>query len=157
MFSRIAGAAALVLALPIMIGLPASGQSSRPERAPEQDDRGREGRGARSREVPPDTNIVAAIWCDTPEQLETVLRAHYDKKIPLETAIATINQGNPEACIPARAIVKDGAEVRRFNSDVAIFAVHAATVHGVMRGPYALIMRPQTWYHAKVIAELTPL
>jgi hypothetical protein len=152
MFIRIAGAAALMLAVSIVAGPPAAGQSSRPERAPVQQER-----GERSREVPPDTQIVAAIWCDTPEQLETVLRAHYDKKIPLDTAIAAINRGNPEACIPARAIVKDGAEVRRFNSDVAIFAVHAATVHGVMRGPYALIMRPQTWYHAKVIAELTPL
>lgn len=107
--------------------------------------------------VPDKAVVVASLWCDTPDQLETVLRAHYIGKIPLDTAIQTINRGNPEACIPARAIVSVGAEVRRFTADIAIFAVHEAIVHGIMRGSYALMMRPQTWYHAKVVAELTPL
>ncbi len=108
-------------------------------------------------QVPDKAVVVASLWCDTADQLEALLRAHYIGKIPLDTAMAAINNGNPEACIPARAIVSVGAEVRRFTADVAIFAVHEATVHGIMRGPYALMMRPQTWYHAKVIAELTPL
>lgn len=157
MSTRIAVAVALLLATSTLTGMSAAGQSSRPERAPERGEPNQEERGGRNRDMPADTQIVASIWCDTPDQLEAVLRAHYDKKVPLEAAMAVINQGSPEACIPARAIVKVGAEVRRFNSEVAIFAVHSATVHGVMRGPYALMMRPQTWYHAKMIAELTPL
>ena len=108
-------------------------------------------------EIPDKAVVVASLWCDTPDQLEALLRAHYIGKSPLDTAMAAINRGNPEACIPARAIVSVGAEVRRFTAEIAIFAVHEATVHGIMRGPYALMMRPQTWYHAKVIAELTPL
>ena len=132
MLSRYAGLAALL----VLLASPASAQRA---------------------EVPDKAVVVAALWCDTPDQLEALLRAHYVGKVPLESAMATINRGNPEACIPARAIVSNGAEVRRFTADVAIFAVHEATVHGIMRGPYALMMRPQTWYHAKVVAELTPL
>ena len=162
MTSRYAGLAAVVLFLPLLVpsapvlplvGIPpAAAQDVGPnlQQRPNQ-------RPRIEREPPEGTEVVAAIWCDTPDQLETVLRAHYDRKVPLASAIATINENNPEACVPARAIIKIGAEVRRFNAEVAIFAVHSATVVGIMRGPYALMMQPQTWYHAKVIAELTPL
>ena len=106
---------------------------------------------------PEDVEIVASIWCDTPDQLETVLRAHYADKVPMQSAMAEINRNSPEACVPARAIVKQGAEIRRFTTGDVIVAVRAAQVHGIMRGPYALMMRPQTWYTVKVVAELTPL
>ena len=107
--------------------------------------------------LPQGVEIVRSLWCDTPDQLETVLRAHYVNKVPLSSAVAEINLFNPEACIPARAIVSLGKEVRRFTAGDAVLAVREARVHGVMRGPYAMIMRPQTWYSARVVAELTPL
>jgi hypothetical protein len=108
-------------------------------------------------DLPDKAEIVASLWCDTPDQIETVLRSHYVDKVPLETAVAEMNRSSPEACIPARAIVTMGAEVRRFTAGEALLAVREAKVLGVMRGPYAVMMRPQTWYSARMLAELTPL
>lgn len=101
--------------------------------------------------------IRASLWCDTPVQLETVLLAHYTNKVPLPRAIAEINRFSPEACIFARAIVTPGAEVKRLTAGDNVMSLRAARVHGIMRGGYALMMTPQTWYHMHVLAELVPL
>jgi hypothetical protein len=107
--------------------------------------------------VPDNIEIVASIWCDTAEQLETVLRAHHTHKVPMSSAMAEINKDNPEACIFARAIVSAGPEVKRLTAGDAVMSLRAAEVHGIMRGQYALMMRPQTWYFMRVVAELVPL
>lgn len=101
--------------------------------------------------------MVASLWCDTPDQLETVLRAHYTDKVPMAEAMADINRLSPEACIFARAIVSPGSEIRRLTAGDKIMALRQASVLGIMRGQYALMMRPQTWYYVQVVAELTPL
>lgn len=109
------------------------------------------------REPPADVQVVASLWCDTADQLETVLRAHYTDKVPMGQAMAEINRDNPEACVVARAIVKLGVEVRRVTAGDAVMSLREARVHGIMRGRYALMMRPQTWFCVQIVAELTPL
>ena len=107
--------------------------------------------------VPEGMDVVSTLWCDTPDQLETLLKAYYVNKVPLSQAMAEINRFDPDACVRARVIVKPGEEVRRFIAGDALIAVSSAQVHGVMRGPYAVMMRMQTWYSATVVAELTPI
>lgn len=103
------------------------------------------------------SEIVASLWCDTPDQLEIVLRAHYTNKVPMGDAMAAINRNSPEACVVARAIVAPGAEVRRLTAGDNIMSLRSAKVMGIMRGPYALMMRPQIWYYVRIVAELTPV
>lgn len=129
--------AALVLAV-MLSPLPVAAQQEQPQ-------------------VPENVEIVASIWCDTADQLETVLRAHYAHKVPMSRAMAEINKDNPEACIFARAIVSMGAEVKRLTAGDTVMSLRSAQVHGIMRGQYALMMRPQTWYCMRVVAELVPL
>ena len=112
---------------------------------------------AQGSRVPDDAEIVASVWCDTQEQLETVLTAHYAKKVPMARAMAEINRDNPEACIFARAIVSLGTEVGKLTAGDTIMSLRSAMVHGIMRGQYALMMRPQTWYYMRVLAELVPI
>ena len=100
--------------------------------------------------------ILASLWCDTAVQLETVLRAHYTDKVPLQRAMAEINQFSPEACIIARAIINPATEVKRLTAGDTVMSLRAARVHGIMRGGYALMMTPQTWYFVHVLAELVP-
>lgn len=106
---------------------------------------------------PEAVEIVASLWCDTPDQLETVLRSHYTDKVPMGAAMAAINKSSPEACVVARAIVNLGAEVRRVTAGDNVMSLRAANVLGIMQGRYAVMMRPQTWYCVRVVAELTPL
>ena len=101
--------------------------------------------------------IVGTLWCDTADQLETVLRSHFTDKVPMTEAMAAINQFSPEACVVARAIISKGAEVRRVTAGDNIMSLYSAKVMGIMRGQYALMMRPQVWYGVQVVAELTPL
>jgi hypothetical protein len=101
--------------------------------------------------------IVGSLWCDTPDQLETVLRSHFTDKVPMGAAMAAINQFSPEACVVARAIVHVGSEVRRVTAGDNLLSLYAADVRGIMQGRYALMMRPQTWYGVRLVAELTPL
>lgn len=101
--------------------------------------------------------IISSVWCDTPDQLETVLRAHYGAKVPLGQAMAAINRNSPDACIVARAIVNIGAEVRRVTAGDIVMSVRSARVHGIMRGEMAMMMQPQTWFYVRIIAELVPL
>lgn len=101
--------------------------------------------------------VVASLWCDTALQLETVLRAHYTDKVPLQRAIAEINRFSPEACVIARALVNPGAEVKRMTAGDRVISLRSARVLGIMRGGYALMMTPQTWYFMHVVAELVPL
>lgn len=103
------------------------------------------------------TEIVASLWCDTAVQLETVLRAHYTDKVPLQRAIAEINRFSPEACVIARAIINPGTEVKRMTAGDRVISLRSARVLGIMRGGYALMMTPQTWYFMHVLAELVPL
>lgn len=112
--------------------------------------RAQEGEGAKM-------EIVASLWCDTAVQLETVLRAHYTDKVPLQRAIAEINRFSPEACVIARALVNPGAEVKRMTAGDRVISLRSARVLGIMRGGYALMMTPQTWYFMHVLAELVPL
>lgn len=113
---------------------------------------------AQRQSAPPDNvEIVSSLWCDTPEQLETVLKSHYTDKVPMAQVLAEVNRDSPEACIFARAIVSTGAEIKRMTAGDNIMSLRAANVHGIMRGQYALMMRPQTWYFVRVVAELTPL
>ena len=108
-------------------------------------------------DLPENAEVVASLWCDTADQLETVLKAHYHDKVPMGEAMAAINRFSPEACIVARAIVKAGGEVRRLTAGDNIMSLRSARVHGIVRGGYALMMTPQTWFYVKIIAELTPL
>ncbi len=101
--------------------------------------------------------VVGSLWCDTPDQLETVLRAHYTHKVPMGQAMAEINRNNPDACVIARAIVNMGGEVRRLTAGDRVMSLRSAKVMGVMQGRYAMMMRPQTWYCVRVIDELVPL
>jgi hypothetical protein len=101
--------------------------------------------------------IVGSLWCDTADQLETVLKAHYVEKVPMAEAMAEINRDNPEACIFARAIISPGPEVKRLTAGDAVMSLKSARVLGIMRGRYALMMTPQTWYYVSVVAELVPL
>lgn len=112
---------------------------------------------AQEKDGPDGVEIVASLWCDTPDQLETVLRAHYTDKVPMGQAMADINRFSPEACIFARAIVNMGSEVRKLTAGDNIMSLRSARVHGIMRGQYALMMRPQTWFCVRIVAELTPL
>jgi hypothetical protein len=106
-------------------------------------------------ELPEDMEVVSSLWCDTPAQIETVLRAHYVDKVPLASAMADINRFDPDACVRARVIVKMGNEVKRFIAGEALISVSEAKVHGVMRGAVPMMARQvQTWYSAKVLAEL---
>lgn len=104
--------------------------------------------------IPEGMEVVATLWCDTPEQVETVMKAHYINKVPLALAMAEINRDEPDACVRARVIVKKEGEVRRFIAGEALISVGKAQVHGVMRGPYAVMMRSQTWYSGTVVAAL---
>lgn len=114
-----------------------------------------QGKTQKPAELPEDMQVVATLWCDTPEQIETVLKAYYVDKIPLTSAIADINRFDPDACVRARVIVKMGTEVRRFIAGEALISVSEAKVHGVMRGPVPMMAnKVQTWYSAKVVAEL---
>lgn len=106
---------------------------------------------------PENVEIVSSLWCDTLDQLETVLKSHYTNKVPMSEALAEINRDNPEACIFARAIATSGAEIKRLTAGDNIMSLRSASVHGIMRGQYALMMQPQTWYFVRVVAELTPL
>jgi len=112
---------------------------------------------AQDDEDPSKMEIRASLWCDTADQLETVLRAHYSNKVPLARAMAEINRSNPEACIFARAIVTPGSEIKRMTAGDNVMSLRAARVHGIMRGGYPLMMTPQTWYHMHILAELVPL
>lgn len=133
------GASAISL---IALLAPVSGEAQQREREPSE---------------PPAVEIVASLWCDTPDQLETVLKAHYTDNVPMNEAMSEINKTSPEACVVARAIVSLGAEVRRVTAGNNILSLRSAQVLGIMRGPYAVMMRPQTWYCMRVVAELTPL
>ncbi len=106
---------------------------------------------------PGSVEIVGSLWCDTPEQLETVLKSHYTDKVPMVTAMAEINKDSPEACVVARAIVNQGPEIRRLTAGDNVMSLRSASVLGIMQGQYALMMRPQTWYFVRIVAELTPL
>lgn len=106
---------------------------------------------------PDNVEIVSSLWCDTPEQLESVLKSHYTDKVPMAEALAEINRNNPEACIFARAIASTGAEIKRMTAGDNVMSLRSANVHGIMRGQFALMMQPQTWYFVRVVAELTPL
>lgn len=112
---------------------------------------------AQSPEDADNVEVVSSLWCDTPDQLEAVLRAHYTHKVPMGQAMAEINRSSPDACILARAIVNAGVEVRRVTAGNNIMSLRSAKVHGVMRGQYAMMMRPQTWYFVRIIDELVPL
>lgn len=112
---------------------------------------------AQNADLPENAEIVASVWCDTSDQLETVLKAHYNEKVPMAQAMAAINRFSPEACVFARAIVNAGGEVRRITAGDTILSLRSARVHGIVRGGYALMMTPQTWFYVRVIAELTPL
>lgn len=101
--------------------------------------------------------VVSSLWCDTADQLEAVLLAHYTHKVPMAQAMAEINRFSPDACIMARAIVRAGDEVRRVTAGNNIMSLRAALVLGVMRGQYAMMMRPQTWYFVRIVDELIPL
>ncbi len=101
--------------------------------------------------------VLASLWCDTVDQLETVLRAHYADNVPLQRAIAEINRTSPEACIIARAIINPATEVKRLTAGNNVMSLRAARVHGIMRGGFALKMSPQTWYCVHILAELVPL
>ncbi len=101
--------------------------------------------------------IVSSLWCDTADQLEAVLMAHYTHKEPMAQAMAEINRFSPDACIMARAIVRTGREVRRVTAGNSIMSLRAALVLGVMRGQYAMMMRPQTWFFVRIVDELIPL
>lgn len=106
-------------------------------------------------EVPDNMAVVSTLWCDTPDQIETVLKAYYVAKVPLSSAMADINRVDPDACVRARVIVKMGTEVRRFIAGGALISVSEAQVHGVMRGPVPMMAtKVQTWYSAQVVAEL---
>ena len=112
---------------------------------------------AQDRRLPDNVEVVASVWCDTPDQLETVMRSHLTDKVPIGEALAEINRDSPEACILARAIVTLGEEVRRVTAGDTIMSLRSANVIGIMRGRYAMMMRPQTWYCVRVVAELVPL
>jgi hypothetical protein len=101
--------------------------------------------------------IVSSLWCDTADQLETVLVAHYKNKKPMGQAMAEINRFSPDACIVARAIVRPGDEVRRVTAGNNIMSLRSALVLGIMRGQYAMMMRPQTWYFVRIVDELIQL
>ena len=95
--------------------------------------------------------ILASLWCDTADQLETVLRAHYTDKVPLPRAMAEINRFSPEACIIARAIINPGTEVKRVTAGDVVMSLRAARVHGIMRGVICadddaadLVLRPRS-------------
>ncbi len=106
-------------------------------------------------EVPDGMSVVSTLWCDTPDQIEIVLKAYYVDKVPLSSAMANINRFDPDACVRARVIVKMGTEVRRFIAGEALISVSEAKVHGVMRGPVPMMAsKVQTWYSAQVVAEL---
>ena len=106
---------------------------------------------------PKAVEIVASLWCDTAAQLESVLNSHYMKKVPMAEALAEVNKDSPEACIMARAIVNQGPEIKRLTAGDNVMSLRSANVLGVMQGQYALMMRPQTWYFVRIVAELTPL
>ncbi len=107
--------------------------------------------------LPENVEIVTSMWCDTADQLESVLMSHYAHKVPMAQAMAEINRFSPDACIMARAIVRTGGEVRRVTAGNSIMSLRVALVLGVMRGQYAMMMRPQTWYFVRIVDELIPL
>ncbi len=109
-------------------------------------------------DMPDGMEVVTSLFCDTPDQVETVMRAHYVDKVPLTSAMADINRFDPVACVRARVIVKMGGVVRRFIAGEALISVSEAKIHGVMRGMVPMMAsRVQTWYRANILAELTEI
>ncbi len=106
--------------------------------------------------------MKSAVWCDTSDQIETVMRAHHTDGIPLRVAIERVNAlaNDPGACIAAVAMVVKLDQPRRLfvgKTVKSVMVIDTFLILGVLTrragGGMAVLQSPQTWYSAEVLAE----
>ena len=108
--------------------------------------------------------MKSALWCDTPDQVAGVMRAHHVDRLTLWDAAQRINTeaNDPGACIFSLAMVLRTGSVRRLVAGKSIMVIDSYSVLGVMIQRRAvpglgMLNPPQTWYSASVVGELEEL
>ena len=101
--------------------------------------------------------VQGAVWCDKPEQLESVLKRHLVDGMPIEAALAMTNAAvaDPSACGAVKAIVSPTGKSRRFVVGDQLMSIAEYTVHGVIKDGQPLKIEALTWYSARMVAKLT--
>lgn len=119
---------------------------------------------ANAQELQPDAKpeMKSAIWCDTFDQIESVMRAHHTDGVPLRAAMDRVNAraNDPGACIAAVAMVVKLDQSRRLfvgKNIKSVMVIDTFLILGVVTrragGGMAVLQSPQTWYSAEVLAE----